>query len=174
MELLAVELTGFILLVWSLKVLLKFYKKPIAVFNFEDGNYPFEIQRAGYYSISVLGAGFIQLVQRIVVKITSDDDASKVRVRHVTFYSTTEGRKEIHCWGFSISHAGNYIFSISNLDQIEAYRSTLRSKRFFESPLEHSKLRIVIHRSVKPMHQLAAAIALILGVNLVLYGIYYL
>lgn len=174
LRILIVELIGLALVAWSLKVLLKIFTKPIAVFNFEDGEYPFEIQEPGYYSISVLGAGFIQLVQRIIVKITSERDGSNVRIRHVTFYSTTEGRKEIHCWGFSIHHAGSYTISFSNLDQIEAYRSTLRSKRFFESPMEHSKLRILIHRSVKPIYQLGGMIALFLGVNLILYGIFYL
>lgn len=173
MELLAVELTGFILLVWSLKVIFKFYKKPIAVFRFEDATHQFEIDKPGYYSISVLGAGFIHLVQRVAIKITSDDsDASNVRIRHVTFFSTTEGRKEIHCWGFSISHAGKYILKISNLDQIDAYSSMLRSKRLFESPVDHSKLRILIHQSVKPTYQLAAMLALILAINLIFHGIF--
>lgn len=173
MELLAVELTGFILLVWSLKVIFKFYKKPIAVFRFEDATHQFEIDKPGYYSISVLGAGFIHLVQRVAIKITSDDsDASNVLIRHVTFFSTTEGRKEIHCWGFSISHAGKYILKISNLDQIDAYSSMLRSKRLFESPVDHSKLRILIHQSVKPTYQLAAMLALILAINLIFHGIF--
>jgi hypothetical protein len=168
-----IEITGLVLLAWSLKVLLQFFTKPIAVFRFEDATHQFEIGKPGYYSISVLGAGFIHLVQRVAIKITSDnDDGSNVRIHHVTFFSTTEGRKEIHCWGFSISHAGNYILSISNLDQIDAYSSMLRSKRIFESPIDHSKLRILIHQSVKPAYQLAAILALILGTNLIFHGIF--
>jgi hypothetical protein len=168
-----IEITGLVLLAWSLKVLLKYYKKPIAVFNFEDGNYPFEIQKAGYYSISVLGAGFIDFEQRVIIKITSgESDASNVRVNYLLFSSTREGQKEVQCWGFSIRHTGNYTISFSNLDQTEGYHYTLRSKRFFESPIDHSKLRILIHRSVKPAYRLAAILALILGVNLIFHGIF--
>jgi len=59
LKVILVELIGLALVAWSLKVLLKIFTKPIAVFKFEDGKYPFEIQVPGYYSISVLGAGFI-------------------------------------------------------------------------------------------------------------------
>jgi hypothetical protein len=129
MKLLIIELTGVALLAWSLKVLLQFHKKPIAVFNFEDARHQFKIARQGYYSISVLGAGFIDLEQRVIIKIASDEsNASNVRVNYLAFSSTREGQKEVQCWGFSIRHAGNYTISFSNLHQIEAYRSTLRSK----------------------------------------------
>ncbi len=73
MELLAVELTGFILLVWSLKVLLTFSKKPIAVFSFKDAKHRFKIKKPGHYSIGVLGAGFIEHDQRAIITVTSEE-----------------------------------------------------------------------------------------------------
>lgn len=41
------------------------------------------------------------------------------------------------------------------------------------SPIDHSELRILIHRSAKPIYQLGAIVALTLGFGLVLYGIFF-
>lgn len=170
-----VELIGLALVAWSLKVLLRVYKKPIAVFNFEDDTHRFKITRQGYYSISVVGMRSIDGEKRAIIKMTSNKgDALNVRVNYLLFSFTHNRQTAIQCWGFSIRHPGLYTIRFSNLEQIVAYGSMLRLKRFFWSTVEHSDLRILIHRSVKPIYQLGGIIALILGLNLILYGIFFL
>jgi hypothetical protein len=173
MKILIVEFIGFVLIVYSLKTLLKIRSiNPIAVFNFEDASHEFKIQKPGYYSISILGAGFVREVERVIIKLTLDNSNSlEVDVNKIAPRFTKDKRIGIEYWGFSADSIGRYIITLSNLQHVEAKSSMLRSKRLFESPIDHSKLRIFIHQSIPPLHKLISIVSLIFGTGLIVFGL---
>lgn len=173
MKILIVEIIGFALLAFSLKVLLQIRSiNPIAVFNFEDASHEFEVEKPGYYSISILGAGFVREVKRVMIKLAlNNGDAIEVDANKIAPRFTKDKRIGIEYWGFSTNNAGRYNITLTNLEHLEAKSSMLRSKRLFESPIEHSKLRIFLHQSIRPLNKLISIVSLILGVGLIVSGI---
>lgn len=173
MQILIAELIGFVLIAYSIKILLKSGSiNPITAFKFENASHEFEVEKPGYYSISILGAGFVREVQRAIIKLTlNNGDTLEVEVNKIAPRFSKENRIGIEYWGFSTSNIGRYFITFSNMEHVEAKSSMLRSKRLFESPIDHSKLKIIIHQSIQPFHKLISIVSLILGVGLVLFGI---
>ncbi len=173
MKILIVELIGFVLIALSLKILLQLRSmNKIAVFNFEDASHEFKIEKPGYYSISILGAGFVREVERVVIKLTLDNSNSpEVGVNKIVPRFIKEKQMGIEYWGFSTDSIGWYFITLSNLEHVEAKSSMLRSKRLFESPIDHSNLRIFIHQSIPPLHKLISIVSLIFGTGLIVFGL---
>jgi len=145
---------------------------PIAVFNLEDNSHEFEIQRPGYYSISILGAGFVRELQSVASKLILNDlDDLEVGVHLLAPRFRKDGRMGIEYWGFSTSGIGRCTITLSNMKYIEAYDSMLMPERMFESPVDHSRLKVIIHPSAQPLYKYISVVSLVLGVWLVVIGI---
>ena len=158
---------------YSFKMFLKGMRiNPIGVFNLEDNSHEFEIERPGYYSISILGAGFVRELQRVTIKLTLNNVYDlEVGVHMIAPRFRKDSRMGIEYWGFSTSGIGRCTITLSNMEYIEAYDSMLIPQRVFESPIDHSKLKVIIHPSLPPIHKVASVFSLILGVWLVVAGI---
>lgn len=174
MNLLLIEIIGFFLLAFSLKELLKMRTiDPISILQFEDSTHEIEFKNTGYYSISVLGAGSVNEIKSASIKVASRDNkvldltANKIAPRF-----TKENQIGIECWGFSVTNVGKYDITLTNLKHIEAKKSILGSKRLFELPIEHVKLRILIHQSIQPVKKLFFIFTLIISVILIFSGIF--
>jgi hypothetical protein len=145
---------------------------PIAEFNLEDNSHQFEIVSPGYYSISILGAGFIRELQSVSSRLTLNNLYDlEVCVHKLAPRFTKDNRIGIEYWGFSTNGIGRCMITLSNVQYIQAYGSMLNSKRVFESAVEHSRLKVIIHPSIRPVYKFLSIVSLILGVGLVLSGI---
>lgn len=173
MKILVIELIGFALIAYSIKMLLKSRSiNPVATFKFEDASHEFQLEKPGYYSISILGAGFVREVQRAIIKLTlKNDHTLQVGVNKIAPRFSKETRIGIEYWGFLTDDTGRCLITFSNMEHVEAKSSMLRSKRLFESPIDHSKLQIIIHQSTQPFYKLTSIVSLILGTGLVLLGV---
>jgi hypothetical protein len=176
MKILIFEIIGLLLVVPSFKILWQFTKKkPIADFEFENGSKEFELEIPGNYSISIIGAGFVRQIQKADVRlIINKSQPLKIAVNKIRPRFKQDGRTGIEYWSFSTSNYGHCILTLTNLEGIEAKSSLLGSKRIFEHPIDHNKLRLLVHQSVKPWVKLISIISIVLGAILIFFGFTFL
>jgi hypothetical protein len=168
-----IVLVAIVLITLSLRVLLKAVRRsPIGIFALDNLEKRFEIKSSGYYSISILGAGHIREVQRVSIKLTlNTSQVLAWNVNEIPFRFTQDGKMGVEYWGFRTDTTGNCELIISNPEGIEAKESMLLSKRLFQSPIDHSKLKILIYQSARPIHKLFSILAIIAGIGLILFCI---
>lgn len=146
-------------------------KKTVAIFEFVDAEREFDIKKPGFYSVSIAGAGFLRDVEKVNIRLTHDGHLLAVNRYALAPRFRKEGTMGVECWGFSARSLGRYIVTLSNLEKIEAKSSMLRSKRLFESPIDHGNLRILVHESRRPIYKLISIVSLVFGIGLILIGI---
>lgn len=145
---------------------------PVALIKFENGSYNFNIGHPGFYSIAILGGGFVKEARRVNVELTSNDSHPvEVRTNNISFRFLKEKQIGTDHWGFSAQTTGNYTIVFSSLENLEVKKSMLWSKRLFESNLPADHIKILIYKTTMPLYRLAAIVSLVFGIGLILSGI---
>jgi hypothetical protein len=158
----AMVITGLLMTTWSLYVLFR-GNNPVADFNFKNGTYDFELKSEGYYSVSILGAGFISERQRIDVTLRQgEDDPVKVKPNWPAVRFTKNGEVGMEHWGFSTVKPGHCVLSFENLEDLEV-KSAVEIKHVFNAPVQPDNLKILIHASAHPLIKLIAILTFVAG-----------
>ncbi len=159
-----IQIIGFALIAWSFVMLVKMCRTtPSVVFDFEDGTYEFDIESPGFYSIAVLGAGFVGKFEQVRVQVEDENGSTEVEPYIIALRVSKGAQMATGCWYFKAETPGHYRLSISNLGAVEAKSSMLPSKRIFQSPLDRRELNILIHKSIAPLHQVFIIIGFVIG-----------
>lgn len=164
-----IGLIGVISVGWSLVTLVDLMRAdPRFVFGFEDGVLEFEIESPGVYSIAVLGAGYVGNLSQVSTSLqTNSHDPLDVRRYIVNPRMRIDGQMATGCWHFIAEGLGNYTLSFSNLAAIKAKESMTPVRGVFRKPIDSNRLRIIIHRSVRPLYQFLAILGLVVGLQMI-------
>jgi len=167
------QLLGLALIVYSIKIFWQFQGiEPVGIFNFEDATNEFEIQLPGYYAISILGAGSIHETEKIVLQLLiNTNQILEVNTNAIATRFRNDGKIGTEYWGFTTADTGPCVLTITNTARAEAKESMLISKRMFEDPIDHKKLKLLIYPTIRPLYKISRIISLVLGVNLIVIGI---
>lgn len=159
-------------MVYSIVLFLQFKSiDPVAVFDFEDATNEFVIHSTGYYSISVLGAGAIYEGEKISMALMANgDEILHVRTNPIAARFRRDGEIGVEYWGFSTDSIGPCVLTIANSESVEAKESMLISKGWFQSPINHRKLKLLIYENIRPTYKILAIVSLVVGVNLIVIG----
>ena len=161
-------LIGVISVGWSLVTLAHLMRAdPRFVFEFEDGVLEFEIESPGVYSIAVLGTGYVGNLSQVSTRLQTNSRAPlDVRRYIVNPTMRIEGQMATGCWYFIAEGHGNHTLSLSNLGAIKARESMSPVRRVFRKPIDSNRLRIIIHRTVRPLYQFLAILGLVIGLQM--------
>lgn len=103
--------------------------------------------------------------------MTLDNQVLKVNQDTLPYRFKHDGEMTTEYCSFVASRAGSCKFKIDNTQDIEAKESMLMSKRLFMPPISHTKMKLIIHKRVKPTYRLIAIVSLVFGSILLSYGI---
>lgn len=169
-----IQVLGLILVVWSIVIFVKMNPTtPSYIFNFSDGVYEFDVESPGVYSIAVLDARFVSKLEQVDVRVeVNNSDLLTVNRYIVSPRFRRGGEITTGCWYFTAESQGCYRLSFSNLKAVEAKESMLMS-RIFQEPIDSSKLKIIVHKGVKPVYLFLSIAGFTLGLHMMMVGFIY-
>lgn len=169
-----IGVTGAILAVWALTILrdqMGLHQR--FVFDYQDGVLEFDIETPGAYSIAVWRAGSVSNLTQVAIELqTLNDRPLKIKRYIISPRAVVDGETVTGCWYFITESIGQHKLSLSNLAATKAKKSMSPLKREFENDIEKNRLRIFIHKSVLPLYQILAPLALVIGLNMVMLSFF--
>lgn len=147
-------------------------KKLITVFSLDNCPKQFEILSKGYYSIAILGAGFIREKEKVDIKLVlNENQIIDVNANKFAFRFIKDKKTAIEYWNFVTSDAGSCELAFINVENIEAKKSMLKSKRLFQSPIDHGKLKGLVYKTINPIYRLISIVIFVIVTSLILFGV---
>lgn len=171
MGMVIIQVLGLILVVWSVTVFVRMNPiTPSYIFSFSDGVCEFDVESPGVYSIAVLDARSVSKLEQVDIRVeVNNSDLLKVNRYIISPRFRRGGEITTGCWYFTVESQGHCRLSFSNLRAVEAKESMLTS-RIFQEPIDSSKLKIIIHKSVKPLYLFLSFVGFSLGLYMIMAG----
>jgi len=160
-----IGITGVLLLVISFSALEKVLRiKPIISFDLANVKQRLSIKKSGLYSISLLGAGYVEENNFIIIIRSASGKTIEHKTLSPRLRSRFKNRICLDLYYFFIKEIGDYHLEFSNINSLKAKQSMLSSKRIFQESIIPSHLTILIKEAIKPSSYVIALVGFLLGV----------
>jgi len=147
-------------------------KKDIINFNINDTQKEFKIEKEGFFSICIIGGGYVDGSNgfRIIIENTTTSKKIYPTEKTMKYRFRKNWKLGVEFSQFKVNEPGKYLIVIQNIQSLIIKPSMLRSKRFFQKKLSTEFIEVLIKESTSTSKKILSIVFLIVGGNMTLWG----